>query len=129
LPVVFVNAEAHHHDIADKIREGIGARAIWIDAILKGSAGEVREGFAQTFGGCDAMVTVYVDNDAWARSQLLEARRLTATYPGRKIPVIDAPPKDKPPLGLHNMPNMEIIDARSGIGPDVLSRLQTCLGL
>jgi hypothetical protein len=59
----------------------------------------------------------------------LAANKLAAQNPGRKIPVVDAPPRDKPRLGIHNLPNMEIIDARNGIGPDALSRLQTCLGL
>jgi hypothetical protein len=128
-PLIFLNAESHHHCMADEVRKGIGNRAIWIEPTFKGSAAQVREDFERTLSDCDAMVTIYADNESWARTQLLAAHKLAAQNPARKIPVIDAPPSDKPALGIHNLPNMDIIDARSGIGPDVLSRLQACLGL
>jgi hypothetical protein len=129
LPVVFLNAEAHHRDLADEIREGIGDRAIWIEPSLDGSAGQNREEFERTLNDCVAMVTIYTDNPSWARSQLLAAHRLAAQNPARKILVIDAPPREKPRLGIHNLPNMEVIDARQGISTEVLSRLQACLGI
>lgn len=129
LPIILLNAEAHHRDLSDEIRKGIGDRAIWVEPRFEGTAGQIREDFERTLDDCTAMVTVYADNESWARSQLLAAHRLAARNPERKIPVVDAPPRDKPRLGVHNMPNMEIIDARNGIGPDVLSRLESCLGL
>lgn len=128
-PVIFLNAEAHHRDIADQVRRGIGDRAIWIEPHFEGPAGKVREAFERTLDSCDAMVTIYADNESWATTQLLAAHRLAAQHAGRKMPVIDAPPRDKPGLGIHNLPNMKVIDARNGIGPDVLSRLQAFLGL
>ena len=127
--VIFLNAEAHHHDLADEIREGIGDRAIWIEPSFAGSAGQNREEFERTLSDCAAMVTIYADNASWARSQLLAAHRLAAQNPARKIPVVDAPPREKPHLGIHKLPNMEVIDARQGISAEVLSRLQACLGI
>jgi hypothetical protein len=59
LPVVFLNAEAHHQRLADQIREGIGNRATWVEPpALAGPAGQVREDFERTLNDCSAMVTI-----------------------------------------------------------------------
>jgi alpha-ketoglutarate-dependent taurine dioxygenase len=75
------------------------------------------------------MVTVYAENQSWAITQLLAAHKLAGRNPTRKISVIDAPPREKPPLGIRNLPNTEIIDARDGVVPEVLKRLRDRLGL
>jgi hypothetical protein len=62
---------------------------------------------------------------------LLEFHKLTPRWarPVRAIPVIDAPPEDKPELGIYNLPKMEVIDSRHGVGPETLARLSACLHL
>jgi hypothetical protein len=91
----------------------------------------LRKDFEQTVIACDAMVVVYADNPSWARTQLLEFHKLTPrrARPVRAIPVIDAPPEDKPELGIYNLPKMEVIDSRHGVGPETLARLSACLRL
>jgi len=42
--------------------------------------------------------------------------------------VIDVPAEPKPELGFH-LPEMVIIDGRTGIGPEVLARLSEALRL
>ena len=46
----------------------------------------------------------------------------------RAIPVIDAPAEPKPELGFY-LPEIVIIDGRSGIGPEALARLSEALRL
>jgi hypothetical protein len=79
---------------------------------------------------CDAMIMVYGDNAGWARAQLRAFLKATPRRerPVRAIPVIDAPAVPKPELGFH-LPEMVIIDGRSGIGSEVLARLGEALRL
>jgi hypothetical protein len=130
-PLVFLNAEPRHRAIAVEIRAGIGDRAAWAEPLLTGSSRTLRKDFEQTVIACDAMVVVYADNPSWARTQLLEFHKLTPrrARPVRAIPVIDAPPEDKPELGIYNLPKMEIINSRHGVGQETLTRLSACLRL
>ena len=73
---------------------------------------------------------VYADNVGWARAQLRAFLKSAPRRerPVRSIPVIDAPADSKPELGFY-MPEMVILDARGGIGPEVLARLSEALRL
>ena len=91
---------------------------------------EVRRYLEQNLIDCDAMVMVYADNAGWARAQLRAFLKATPRRerPVWAIPVIDAPAESKPELGFH-LPEMVIIDGRSGIGSEVVSRLSEALRL
>ena len=72
---------------------------------------------------------IYADNIAMAR--WLQSTVLGAINPellDMTIPVIDAPAEPKPELNF-TMPEMVIIDGRSGIGAEVLARLSEALRL
>jgi hypothetical protein len=129
-PLVFLNIELRHRLIATEIRAAIGDRAAWTEPLFEGCAEEVREDLEQNLIDCDAMVMVYADNPGWARGQLRQFHKLTPrrARPVRAIPVIDAPPATKPELGFY-LPEMIVIDGRSGIGPGTLARLSASLRL
>lgn len=129
-PLVFLNTEPRHRAIAADIRGAIGNRAVWAEPLFEGPAETVREDLEQNLIDCDAMVMVYADNPGWARAQLRNFHKLAPRRdrPVRVIPVIDAPPEQKPEIGFF-LPEMVMIDGRSGIGPDVLGRLSASLGL
>jgi hypothetical protein len=129
-PLVFLNTEPRHRAIAAEIRSAIGNRADWAEPLLEGPAEEVREDLEQNLIECDAMVMVYADNPGWARQQLRQFRKLSPrrVSPVLAIPVIDAPPPDKPDLGM-SLDGLVVINGRAGIGPDALSRLSETLRL
>jgi hypothetical protein len=129
-PFVFLNTEPRHSAIAIEIRTAIGDRAALAEPLRGGTAEEVREDLEQSLIDCDAMVMVYTDNAGWARAQLRAFLKATPRRerPVRAIPVIDAPAEPKPELGFH-LPEMVIIDGRSGIGSEVLDRLGEALRL
>jgi hypothetical protein len=127
-PLVFLNTEPRHRAIAADIRTAIGDRAIWAEPLFEGSAEMVREDLEQNLIECDAMVMVYADNPGWARAQLRNFHKLSPRreHPVRAIPVIDAPPAEKPELGFF-LPEMVLINGRSGIGADALNKLTASL--
>ena len=127
-PFVFLNTEPRHGKIAAEIRAAIGGRAVLAEPLRAGPAEEVRTDFEQNLIDCDAMVMVYADNAGWARAQLRAFLKATPRRerPVWAIPVIDAPAESKPELGFH-LPEMVIIDGRSGIGSEVVSRLSEAL--
>jgi hypothetical protein len=129
-PFVFLNTEPRHGEIAAEIRAAIGSRAILAEPLRTGLAEEIRADFEQNLIDCDAMVMVYADNAGWARAQLRAFLKATPRRdrPVWAIPVIDAPAEAKPELGFH-LPEMVIIDGRSGIGPEALARLSEALRL
>jgi hypothetical protein len=129
-PLVFLNAEVRHRAIATKIRDAIGNRADWAEPLFEGPAEEVREDLERNLLECDAMVMVYADNPGWARAQLRQFRKLSWRRERRvlAIPVIDAPPPEKPDLGM-SLDGLVVIDSRAGIGLDALSRLSEILHL
>jgi TIR domain len=129
-PLVFLNTELRHSEIAAKIRDVIRDRAALVEPLREGPAEEVRVDFEQNLIDCDAMVMVYTDNAGWARAQLRAFRKQAPQRerPVRAIPVIDAPAQPKPELGFY-MPEMIIIDSRAGIGPEALAQLSEALRL
>jgi hypothetical protein len=129
-PLVFINTEPRHRAIAAEIRASIGDRAAFAEPLYEGLAEEVRIDFEQNLIDCDAMVMVYADNAGWARAQLrafhkLASRRERAV---RAIPVIDAPPEQKPELGFY-LPEIVMIASRRGIGAEALAQLSQSLRL
>jgi hypothetical protein len=129
-PLVFLNTEPWHDEIATKIRDAIRDRAALVEPLREGPAEEVRADFEQNLIDCDAMVMVYADNAGWARAQLRAFRKQAprGESPVRAIPVIDAPAEPKPDLGFY-LPEMIIIDGRNGIGPEALAQLSRSLQL
>jgi hypothetical protein len=129
-PFVFLNTEPRHGEIAAEIRAAIGGRAVLAEPLRTGTAEEIRTDFEQNLIDCDAMVMVYADNAGWARAQLRAFLKATPRRERlvRAIPVIDAPAEPKPELNF-TMPEMVVIDGRSGIGPEVLARLSEALRL
>jgi hypothetical protein len=129
-PLVFLNTEPRHGEIAAKIRDAIRSRAALIEPLRAGTAEEVREDFEQNLIDCDAMVMVYADNAGWARAQLRAYRKQVPRreHPVRAIPVIDAPADTKPELGFY-LPEIVVIDGRNGVGPEVMARLSAALQL
>ena len=129
-PFVFLNTEPRHLEIAAEIRVAIGDRAACAETMRAGPAEVVRTDFEENLIGCDAMVMVYADNAGWARAQLRAFLKQASRRedPVRSIRVIDVPAEPKPELGFH-LPEMVIIDGRTGIGPEVLARLSEALRL
>jgi TIR domain len=129
-PFIFLNTEPRHGEIAAEIRAAIGGQAVLAEPLRAGPAEEVRKDFEQNLIDCDAMIMVYADNVGWARAQLRAFLKATPRRdrPVWAIPVIDAPAEPKPELGFH-LPEMVIIDGRSGIGSEVLARLSEALRL
>jgi hypothetical protein len=129
-PFVFLNTEPRHGEIAAEIRAAIGGQTVLAEPLRSGTAEEVRTDFVQNLIDCDAMVMVYADNAGWARAQLRAFLKATPRRERlvRAIPVIDAPAEPKPELNF-TMPEMVIIDGRSGIGSEVLARLRETLRL
>jgi hypothetical protein len=129
-PLVFLNTEPRHRAIAVQIRDAIGNRADWAVPLSEGSAEQVREDLEQNLIECDAMVMIYADNPSWARTQLRQFRKHSPRRerPVIAIPVIDAPPPEKPDLGM-SLDGLVMIDSRMGIGADTLSRLSETLHL
>jgi hypothetical protein len=131
-PLVFLNTEPRHKELADEIRRAIGDRAAWTVPLFddKANAEEKREDLEQNLIECDAMVMVYTDNPGWARAQLRDFHKLSPRRerPVRAIPILDAPPAEKPELGFY-LPEMVMIDSRAGIGPEALNRLSASLRL
>jgi hypothetical protein len=129
-PLVFLNTEPRHGDLAAKIRDAIRSRVALIEPLRVGPAEEVREDLEQNLIDCDAMVMVYTDNAGWARAQLRAYRRQVPRRksPVRAIPVIDAPADPKPDLGFY-LPEIVVIDGRNGVGPEVMARLSAALQL
>jgi hypothetical protein len=123
-PLVFLNIEPRHREIATKIREAIRDRAALVEPLRDGSAEEIRVDFEQNLIECDAMIMVYSDNAGWARAQLRAFRKQAPRreHPVRAIPVIDAPADPKPELGFY-LPGMVLIDCRNGIGSGNLAEL------
>jgi hypothetical protein len=128
--LVFLNTEPRHRAIAAQIRDAIGNRADWAEPLFEGPAQEVREDLERNLIECDAMVMVYADNPGWARAQLRQFRKLSwrRARPVLAIPVIDAPPPEKPDLGM-SLDGLVMIDSRAGISPDALFRLSETLHL
>jgi hypothetical protein len=128
--LVFLNTEPRHQGLAAEIRAAIGNAVDWATPLFEGPAEIVREDLEQNLLDCDAMVMVYADNAGWARAQLRQFRKLSARRerPVRAIPVIDAPPSEKPELGFY-LPEMVVIDGRSGIGSAALAQLSESLRL
>jgi hypothetical protein len=129
-PLVFLNTELTHQMMAEEIRKGIGERAVWIDPLFTGPAGEVREDLEQNMIDCDAMVLVYASNASWARTQLRLLRKLEPRRNRRPvtIPIIDVPAPNKSPLGIHGLQTV-MIDGGAGIKPETLKTLSDCLHL
>jgi hypothetical protein len=129
-PLVFLNTEPRHSEIAAKIRDVIRGRAALVEPLREGPAEEVRVDFEQNLIDCDAMVMVYTDNAGWARAQLRAFRKQAhqRARPVRAIPVLDAPAQPKPELGFY-MPEIIMIDGRTGIGPEALAQLSQALRL
>ena len=127
-PLVFLNTEPRHRAIAAEIRGAIGDRAVWTEPLFEGPAEIVREDLEQNLIDCDAMVMVYTDNPGWARAQLRNFHKLSPRRerPVQAIPIIDAPPVEKPELGFF-LPEMVVIDGRAGIGPEAMTRLSASL--
>ena len=69
-PLVFLNTEPRHREIAAEIRAAIGDRAAWAEPLRVGGSNEMRVDLEQNLIACDAMVMVYADNPGWARAQL-----------------------------------------------------------
>jgi TIR domain len=128
-PLVFLNTELRHREIASQIRSAVGDRAVWAEPMFEGPAETVREDLEQNLICCDAMVMVYADNQGWVRAQLRNFHKLAPRRerPSRAI-LVDAPPEQKPELGFF-LPDMVVIDGRHGLGPDVLGRLSASLSL
>jgi len=129
-PFVFLNTEPRHRAIAAEIRTAIGDRAVWAEPLFEGTAEEVRLDLEQNLLDCDAMVMVYADNAGWARAQLRAFHKMARRreHPVLALPVIDAPPEQKPELGFY-LPEMKIIASRGGIGADTLAQLLQSLRL
>ena len=129
-PLVFLNTESRHRDIAREVRSAIGDRAVWAEPLFEGPAEMVREDLEQNLIDCDAMIMVYADNPGWARAQLRNYHKLSPRRdrPVRAIGLIDAPPTEKPELGFF-LPELVTIDGRSGIGSNTLDQLVASLGL
>jgi hypothetical protein len=129
-PLVFLNTESRHRDIAGEIRGAIGDRAVWTQPLFEGPSEMVREDLEQNLIDCDAKVMVYADNPGWARAQLRNYHKLSPRRerPVRAIGLIDAPPVEKPELGFF-LPELVTIDGRSGIGSSTVIQLLTSLGL
>jgi hypothetical protein len=129
-PLVFLNTESRHRDIAGEIRSAIGDRAVWAQPLFEGPAEMVREDLEQNLIDCDAMVMVYADNPGWARAQLRNYHKLSPRRerPIRAIGLIDAPPVEKPELGFF-LPELVTIEGRSGIGSSTVIQLLRSLGL
>lgn len=129
-PLVFLNTEPRHREIAAYIRNALGNRAVWTEPLFQGPAEMVREDLEQNLVDCDAMVMVYADNPGWARAQLRNFHKLSPRRerPLRAIPVIDAPPAEKPELGFF-LPEIVMIDGRAGIGSEALTQLSASLRL
>jgi hypothetical protein len=129
-PLIFLNTEPRHRDIAANIRSSFGDRAVWTEPLFEGPAEIVRDDLEQNIIDCDAMVMVYADNPGWARAQLRNFHKLSCRRdrPVRAIPVIDAPPTEKPELGFF-LPEMVMINGRGGIDSDALTQLSATLGL
>ena len=129
-PLIFLNAEPRYRALAAEIQGSLAGRAEWREPPLGGSSAEMRQHLEQNIIDCDAMVVVYADNLGWARAQLLTYRKLAPkrVRPVRALPIIDAPPQEKPDLGFF-LPEMMMIDGRRGIGPDVVAQLSASLRL
>jgi hypothetical protein len=129
-PLVFLNTEPRHREIATKIRDAIGDRAVLVEPLREGPAEEIRVDFEQNLIDCDAMIMVYTDNADWARAQLRAFRKHAPRRerPVRAIPVIDAPADPKPELGFY-LPEMVFIDWRNGIESETLAQLSRSLRL
>jgi hypothetical protein len=129
-PLVFLNTEPRHREMAVKIRDAIRDRADLVEPLREGPAEAIRVDFEQNLIECDAMVMVYTDNIDWARGQLRAFRRHRPQRerPVRAIPVIDAPADPKPELNF-TLPEMVLIDCRNGIGSETLAQLSRELRL
>jgi hypothetical protein len=129
-PLVFLNTESRHRDIASKIRGALGDRAVWAEPLFEGPAEMVREDLEQNLIDCDAMIMIYADNPGWARAQLRNYHKLSPRrdHPVRAIGLIDAPPAEKPELGFF-LPELVTINGRWGIGSSTLNQLVASLGL
>jgi hypothetical protein len=129
-PLIFLNTELRHQAIAAEIRHAFGDRAVWTEPLFEGPAEIVREDLEQNLIDCDAMVMVYTDNPGWARAQLRSFHKVShrRERPVRVIPILDAPPEEKPDLGFY-LPEMVVIDGRAGIGPEAMIQLSASLRL
>jgi hypothetical protein len=129
-PLIFLNTEPRHREIAANIRSTFGDQAVWTEPLFEGPPEIVRDDLEQNLIDCDAMVMVYADNPGWARAQLRNFHKLSCRRdrPVRAIPIIDAPPTEKPDLGFF-LPEMVMIDGRGGIGSDALTQLSATLRL
>jgi hypothetical protein len=129
-PLVFLNMEPRHREVAAQIRARFRNSAAWVEPLDRGIAEEVRVDLEQNLVECDAMVMLYGDNAGWARAQLRAFLKLAPrrNRPLRAIAVIDLPAREKPELGF-DLSEMITIDARGGIGSEVLTQLSAALRL
>jgi hypothetical protein len=129
-PLVFLNTEQRHREIAAQIRNAFRDRVVWTEPLFDGSSEMVREDLERNLVDCDAMVMIYADNPGWARAQLRAYTRMAPRRerPVRALPLVDVPPREKPELGFF-LPEMVVIDGRDGIGPEVFRRLSESLQL
>ncbi len=120
---IFINADPDDQSLAESVFEK--ARLKRLPVVLSqpyGTAKEVRQDFEQNWKACGAVVLIYGSApQIWVRNQIMLYNKLKREreQPLREFIMLNCPPREKPPVGIA-LPEVEEIDCRTGLSPEIL---------
>ena len=120
---IFINANLDDQPLAESVFER--ARLKKLPLVLShpvGTAEEVRQDFERNWRECDAVVLIYGSApQIWVRNQIMLYNKLKRERerPLREFIMLNCPPQQKPPVGIA-LPEVEEIDCRGGLSPEIL---------
>lgn len=120
---IFINANPDDQPIAEEVFER--ARLRKLPLVLShpvGTAEEVRQDFERNWRECDSVVLIYGSApQIWVRNQIMLYNKLKRERekPLREFIMLNCPPQQKPPVGIA-LPEVEEIDCRAGLSPEIL---------
>lgn len=121
---VFVNMESVDRPIADRICSALTSRNIGYSLPVSDADPQaMRLDLEDNLLNCAGMIIVYGETTVtWVRHQLFQCQKVLALRetPLKVLAVFEGPPEKKPPLAL-GIPNLRVLDFRSGVDDQKLT--------
>lgn len=123
---IFINADMSDQPIAETIFDKM--RDERLPVMLSqpyGDAKDVRQDLERSWRECGSVVLIYgAAKNFWVRNQIMLYNKLKRERdrPPRKFKILNCPPAEKPRLGIA-LPEVDEIDCRTGLSPDVVDSM------